>query len=46
LHGNGIAEFPDGRKYEGGWEEGKRFGFGMMYYPNGDVYEGEYRNDR
>ena len=35
-----------GDYYTGAIADGKREGFGIYTYPNGDVYEGEWENDR
>ena len=35
-----------GQVYEGGWKEGKFYGFGKYLFPCGTVYEGEYENDK
>jgi len=32
--------------YLGDWKAGKRHGFGMMFYPNGDIFEGDYESDK
>jgi hypothetical protein len=29
-------------EYSGTWQEGKMHGYGIMRYPNGDVYEGQF----
>ena len=32
--------------YEGNYKDGKRNGFGKMEYPNGDIYEGEWSDNK
>jgi hypothetical protein len=32
--------------YEGVYVEGKKAGYGQMTYPNGDVYTGEWKDNR
>jgi hypothetical protein len=29
-------------RYEGNFKDGQKTGFGKMIYPNGDIYEGEW----
>ena len=36
----------NGDKYIGQSFDGKRHGFGTYYYPNGDIYNGEWINDK
>ena len=33
LHGYGIALYVTGERYEGQWKEGKRDGWGIMWWP-------------
>ena len=44
--GQATPPVGDGRRYEGGWQGGKRHGRGVMTWPNGDVYAGEWRDDK
>jgi antitoxin component YwqK of YwqJK toxin-antitoxin module len=47
--GHGIYYYSSNVRYEGQWENGKRVGNGIEYFPLGDKlskYEGEFRNDR
>jgi len=39
-------DYPDGRKYTGGWRGDAPHGYGKMVYANGDVYEGEWVNGK
>ena len=48
-HGTGEQEWIGsckwaGDKYKGDYSEGKRNGYGVYYYVNGDVYEGNWVN--
>ena len=33
-------------RYEGNYLNGQRSGFGKMNFPNGDIYEGEWAEDK
>ena len=44
LNGHGTETWPDGR-YEGGFRDGERHGFGTLALSNGSRYEGEWRGD-
>ena len=33
-------------KYEGDFIFGKRNGYGVMFYPDGCIYKGEWKNDK
>ena len=48
LHPNGQGTYTwsDGRKYVGGWKDGKRNGQGTFTFPNGDKYVGEYKDGK
>ncbi len=35
INGQGTMEYTDGRKYTGGWKDGKRHGSGVMAYSDG-----------
>ena len=37
---------PDGRKYVGGWLNGKQHGKGMYISPNGQKREGEWKDGK
>lgn len=41
-HGQGVARFADGGRYEGGWQNDKTHGWGSYRAPNGFTYEGEH----
>jgi hypothetical protein len=37
--------YPDGSRYEGGWKNEKRHGYGTWSRPDGTKYAGEWLND-
>jgi hypothetical protein len=41
-HGQGVARFVDGGRYEGAWQNDKQHGWGIFRAPNGFSYEGEH----
>ena len=41
----GIQKWPDETKYEGEWYNNQANGKGQLWCPNGDTYEGDWRND-
>lgn len=42
--GRGILVFPNGKKYEGEWVEGRLIGRAKITHSNGDLYEGNTYN--
>ena len=44
-NGFGIYKFKDGSSYRGNFARGKLQGYGKMKYSNGNIYEGEWKND-
>ena len=38
-----VVSEEDGIRYEGYMLNGKRYGFGKLFYPDGAYYEGEFR---
>ena len=42
AHGYGVAEFPYGKRYEGGWRKSRYHGQGVLVFANGDRYEGDF----
>jgi len=40
-----VVTFPNGDRYEGGFQDGLFSGWGVYYYHNGDRYEGTFRDD-
>lgn len=46
LEGQGVYYFHKKMiEYQGEWKNGKKHGFGTLYYRNGDIYEGEWQNN-
>ena len=41
-----IKDYYDGSKFEGGLTDGKRNGKGIYAYKNGDVYVGDWKDDK
>lgn len=35
MHGNGKYEWPDGRKYDGQYEDDLKHGYGVFTWPDG-----------
>ena len=46
LHGPGIQIWPNGTKYIGYWKNNKASVKGKLYHSNGEVYEGEWLDDK
>ena len=42
----GTFYFCDKRKYHGEWKNNKMHGFGIIVWPSGDVFEGEFHEDK
>eukprot|EP00928_Gymnodinium_smaydae_P098764 TRINITY_DN9251_c0_g3_i1.p1 TRINITY_DN9251_c0_g3~~TRINITY_DN9251_c0_g3_i1.p1 ORF type:complete len:1563 (+),score=249.83 TRINITY_DN9251_c0_g3_i1:91-4779(+) len=45
MKGDGRRILPDGRVYEGQFEQGKMSGKGQLKWPAGQIYVGEFRDD-
>ena len=47
LNGKGKMYYPD-KRYEGEFKinDSIKEGFGIIYYKNGDIYEGEFKNNK
>lgn len=45
MSGRGVLTWPDGSKYEGYFIEGRREGRGRFTSSDGDIYEGEWKNN-
>ena len=45
---SGIGSFfmEDGRRYLGMWKNNKMHGYGYIYWPNENVYKGEFKEDK
>jgi len=46
LHGVGVYEYPDKRKYSGDWKNNKKNGKGTFFFSNGNKYDGEWKDDK
>ena len=44
--GEGTFKYPDGGKYEGQWENGKKYGWGIETLPCGEKYIGLWSNGK
>jgi hypothetical protein len=44
MTGNGVLEGKNGT-YEGQFENGRKNGRGRFTFPNGEIYEGEWKDD-
>lgn len=46
TNNQGTMVYPSGEQYSGQWRNGKRDGFGTIYYPNGKAkFAGQFKND-
>jgi len=39
-HGHGTESWPDGARYEGNYEDGKKEGMGKLTFADGSFYQG------
>ena len=46
MSGNGIFEWPDGRRYEGDYLDDKKHGNGSFRWSDGRIYSGTWLNGR
>lgn len=46
MHGSGIYNWPDGKKYDGGYENNRKCGFGTYTYADQTTYVGNFHNGR
>lgn len=44
MHGFGVFEWADKRKYVGNYAQEKKEGQGTFYWPDGKVYKGEWKD--
>ena len=44
MHGFGVFNWADGRKYEGEYFDDLREGKGIFTWPDGRKYDGEWKN--
>ena len=42
MHGRGTYKWPDGRKFEGNYENDRKEGHGVYTWPDGRVYDGQW----
>lgn len=43
MHGQGVCEWQDGRKYVGEYQHGKKHGYGEFSWPDGRCFKGQWR---
>ena len=46
MEGQGTYIWPNGKKYEGEWKDGKKHGEGTILFKDGSKMEGEFRDDK
>mmetsp|Transcript_8568 Transcript_8568/g.8523 ORF Transcript_8568/g.8523 Transcript_8568/m.8523 type:complete len:86 (-) Transcript_8568:9-266(-) len=46
MHGSGVFTWPDGRKYDGEYENDEKSGHGVFTWPEGKIYDGEWKNGK
>ena len=46
MHGQGVYSWPDGRKYDGEYENDQKNGKGSFYWPDGRMYCGGWRQGK
>lgn len=44
MHGHGTFTWPDGRKYEGYYNEDKKEGYGVFTWSDGRRFDGVWKN--
>ena len=44
MKGKGIFYWPDGKRYEGEFNDDKKNGYGEFYWPDGRVFKGMWKN--
>jgi len=45
-HGRGVRTWPDSRRYDGEWKEGKMDGRGVYTWPDGQKYDGDFKDGK
>ena len=45
MEGHGIYTWSNGKKYENEWKDGKKNGEGMMFFKDGECYDGKVKTD-
>ena len=46
MESQGNYTWPNGKKFEGEWKDGKKDGKGVILYEDGSKMEGVFRDDR
>ena len=46
MHGLGVFQWPDGRKYDGHYKHDKKEGFGVYTWAHGGNYAGRWHNGK
>ena len=46
LHGYGVYTWPDGRKYEGEYQNDQKHGKGIYTWPDGKKYDGGWKESK
>lgn len=46
MHGKGVLEWNDGRKYDGDFINNKFDGEGKYFYRNGNIYTGPFKQGK
>jgi hypothetical protein len=46
MHGHGVFEWPDRRKYKGEYYDDKKSGYGIFKWPDGRKYKGNWLNGK
>jgi len=46
MDGRGVKIWPDGSRYDGNWKDGIMTGHGRLIHIRGDVYTGQWKNDK
>lgn len=46
MHGDGTFTYKDGNQYVGHYWEDRKEGYGELYYSNGDIYKGYWKDGK
>ena len=46
MEGKGVEQWPDGKRYEGDFKQGKKDGQGTFEWPNGNKYIGSWQSGK
>ena len=44
MHGEGLYKWPDGRSYQGNYENDEQHGYGIYTFPDGRCYKGMWKD--